>query len=248
MDASKRINADFSTQGFAVIPDLLSKEEVVQLAQAYDEILNGEVECGELDRNLGGLTRQVMMPHLLHSAFRDTQAIKRAQLLACELTQQAAPTLNFSMLIYKPPEHPHPTPWHQDMAYLKSPFTPTGAKVPNHAIAQFWLALDDVDESMGCMEFIPGVQTNPMPEHYVASGDPKDSDRLLAMVDPEHDLDLSQAVKCPINSGSATVHGYATPHYTGPNRSTTRGRRAFIFSFANEQALSKIGRSHQAPR
>ena len=30
-------------------------------------------------------------------------------------------------------------------------------------VAQFWLALDDIDETMGCMEFIPGGHRAPMP-------------------------------------------------------------------------------------
>jgi len=100
--------------------------------------------------------------------------------------------------------------------------------------------LDDVDEHMGCMEFIPGVYHKPMPEHFVSSGDPEDEGRLLAMVNPERDLDLLTRVACPLKAGGATVHGYATPHYTGPNRSSTRGRPAFIFSFANPDALANI--------
>jgi ectoine hydroxylase-related dioxygenase (phytanoyl-CoA dioxygenase family) len=110
---------------------------------------------------------------------------------------------------------------------------------PGDVVAQFWLALDDVDETMGCMEFVPGAHRQPMPEHHVASGDPSDEGRLLAIVDPAAKLDLSLAVKCPLTAGSATVHGYTTPHFTGPNRSA-RGRRAFIFSFANMVALRQL--------
>ena len=103
--------------------------------------------------------------------------------------------------------------------------------VPNNLTIPFWLALDDVDETMGCMEFIPAIQRNPMPEHIVASGEATDDARLLAIRDPESVLDLSTTVKCPLAAGSATIHGYSTPHFTGPNQST-RQRRAFIFSFA----------------
>jgi ectoine hydroxylase-related dioxygenase (phytanoyl-CoA dioxygenase family) len=79
-----------------------------------------------------------------------------------------------------------------------------------------------------------------MPEHRVASGDPDDESRLLEMTAPARDLDLDTAVPCPLSAGSATMHGYATPHYTGPNRSSDRGRRAFIFSFAHPNALASI--------
>ena len=143
----------------------------------------------------------------------------------------------FSMAIYKPPMHPHETPWHQDMAYAGRPVMRAGTVQPNDAVVQFWVALDNVDEDMGCMEFVPAVQNNPLPEHYVASGDPEDDGRLLAMKDPERFMDLSTKVACPLKAGGATVHGHATPHYTGPNRSKERGRPAFIFSFANFDAL-----------
>lgn len=250
----KEIEADFKTNGFAVIDDLVSREAISELVSAYDDIIEGRHECGQFDRNLGGLTRQVMLPHLCHPVFLENEAIRNGREVAGALIGKPQPDLFFSMLIYKPPGHPHETPWHQDMAYSGKPFTAAGSRLPNHAVAQFWLALNDVDEDMGCMEFVPGMQNNPMPEHFVASGAPDDEGRLLAMVNPARDLELDRAVKCPLKAGSATVHGYATPHYTGPNRSTAHGRRAFIFSFANMDTLSSIAdqrgawpdRAHQA--
>ena len=235
-----RIAEDFERDGFAVIDTLASAECVAYLKAAYEDILEGRVSGGDFDRHLGGLTRQIMMPHLCHPAFADNEALRNARAIASRLIHQEAPDLLFSMAIYKPPGHPHETPWHQDMAYAGRPVTETGTILPNDAIAQFWLALEDVDADMGCMEFIPGVYDRPMPEHYVASGEPDDEGRLLAMTQPERDLDLETRVSCPLKAGGATVHGYATPHYTGPNHSATRGRPAFIFSFANPDALAAI--------
>lgn len=148
-------------------------------------------------------------------------------------------------LIYKPPGHPHVTPWHQDMAYAAKPTTPLGVALDNNAVVQFWLALDDVDDTMGCMEFVPVAPDTPMFPHHVASGEPDGDGRLLAIEDPARHIDLSKAVPCPLRAGSASVHGYTTPHYTGSNQSA-RGRRAYIFSFANpdklRQAFATIGR------
>src|SRR6202012_252647 len=133
---------------------------------------------------LGGITRQIMVPHLHHPLFLDNPAVTAAQGIARELMGCDDPAFFFSMLIYKPGGHPHPTPWHQDMAYANMPFTRAGTVWPGNVVAQFWLALDDVDETMGCMEFLPGAQHRPRPEHHVASGEPTDDGRLLAMVDP----------------------------------------------------------------
>ena len=121
------------------------------------------------------------------------------------------------------------------MSYISQPTSPPGLTIPNDTVLQFWLALDDVSEEMGCMEFIPGFHKQPMPEHYVASGDPNDEGRLLAIVDPGQQMDLESAVRCPLKAGDATVHGYATPHFTGPNRSADKDRPAFIFSFLKQE-------------
>lgn len=230
----------FGEDGFARIDRLASEDCIRDLRSAYDDLLDGRVESGAFDRQLGGITRQIMMPHIVSPTFADNEAVRNGRYVAEQLIGVAHPEILFSMAIYKPPGHPHETPWHQDMSYAGRPFTEKGAILPNDAVAQFWLALDEVDEDMGCMEFIAGKQDDPMPEHYVASGDPDDEARLLAIVDPERDLDFSRRVACPLQPGGATVHGYAAPHFTGPNRSSTKGRPAFIFSFANPEALAAI--------
>lgn len=239
-EAVQAASEAFLRDGFAVIENLAGEHELPPLRSAYDAMLSGQVEGDAVDRSLGGLTRQIMFPHLGNPAFADSPVIERARTYAAALLGVQAPPLMFSMLIYKPPGHPHETPWHQDMAYAGRPVTPAGTRLPNNVIVQFWLTLDDVSDDMGCMEFLPGVQNSPMPEHYVYSGDPGDESRLLAVVDPASVFDLTNAVRCPLKAGGATVHGYATPHHTGPNRSQTRGRRAFIFSFASPDALSAI--------
>lgn len=232
---------EFRRDGFTVIHDLASKDLVCEIGEAYDQLLEGSIPCAGTDRNLGGLTRQIMLPHLYHPIFASNSAVDCARELVREMAEIDDPQFFFSMLIYKPPGHPHVTPWHQDMAYAGKPVTPAGVRWPNDTVLQFWLALDDVDESMGCMEFIPGAFDAPMPPHIVASGDPDDDGRLLSIDRPDARLDLTRAVKCPLSAGSATVHGYATPHFTGPNRST-RGRRAYIFSFTSQERLAKLKR------
>jgi ectoine hydroxylase-related dioxygenase (phytanoyl-CoA dioxygenase family) len=229
----------FRTNGFAVVPDIADKPLLEEMRAVYDGMLDGSVPCPGTDRNLGGLTRQIMLPHVHHTVFARNAALKRAKEVAADLIGCADPQFFFSMLIYKPPGHPHETPWHMDMSYANMPMTRAGTSWPNNVVAQFWLALDDIDPDMGCMEFIPQVQNQPMPPHRIASGKPDDDGRLLAIEDPAAQLPLSTALQCPLRAGSATVHGYCTPHYTGPNRST-RGRRAYIFSFADKARLAAL--------
>jgi hypothetical protein len=185
--------------GFVVIERLIGDAALAELREAYDAILSRRVAAGG-DRMLGGLTRQVMMACTAHPAFHRNEALDAAAEIAEQLLGGEPPVRTFDMLIDKPPGHPHPTPWHQDMSYAAMPFAPEGAAIPLDTL-QFWVALDDVDP-------------------------------VLELVDAERQVDLSRAVAAPLRAGGATLHSYGTPHYTPPNRSAGRPRRAFIFNLA----------------
>jgi Phytanoyl-CoA dioxygenase (PhyH) len=237
----------FETDGFLVFERLIDDGAVRELGAAYDQILERDVAAIG-DRLLGGITRQVMMPCLSHPAFDRNPALDAAAEIAERLVG-AAPVRTFDMLIYKPPGHPHETPWHQDMSYLEMPVAPAGTAIPLDTL-QFWVALDDADVENGCMHFLPGYHTQPLLPHRIAAGDPSDDARLLEIVDAPRHLDLSKVVAAPLRAGGATVHSYGTPHYTPPNHSADRPRRAFIFNLAPEPVFEKTleGMASRMPR
>lgn len=220
--------AFFEENGFLVLERFVDEKLLDSLRRSYDAILDHQIEAPG-DRLLGGLTRQVMNVWRDDPLFEHNEAVEQA----CRMTEQllgvARAARVFDMLIYKPPGHPHETPWHQDLSYYVRPVAPAGMVSPRAGI-QFWIALDDVDEENGCMEFVPGVHRGPLFEHRIASGDPDDEGRLLAMTDPATDLDLSTVVVGAIPAGGCTLHRETTPHYTPPNRSSSRPRRAYIFT------------------
>lgn len=219
--------------GFLVLERFCDDDILAELRRAYDEILSREVEAAG-DRMLGGITRQVMLPSSAHPTFDRNPAVRAGIHIGRRLFEADDVVRTFDMLIYKPPGHPHDTPWHQDMAYAGRPFAEAGTPIVLASI-QFWIPLDDVDAENGCMQFVPGYHTRPLLEHHVASGDPDDEGRLLALVDPSAQIDLSAAVTAEIPAGGATLHSYGTPHYTGPNRSADRPRRAYIFNIARRR-------------
>jgi len=218
----------WTRDGFLILDHFIDADTLSTLRVAYDEILSGEVAAAG-DRRLGGITRQVLWPSSAHPVFDRNQAVDRAIATTRRLfgTEHVART--FDMLIYKPPGHPHATPWHQDLAYGAQPFAEAGTAATVDSI-QFWVPLDDVDNENGCMQFVPGHHTGTLFEHHVASGDPEDEGRLLALVAPATQIDLSKAVVAEIPAGGATLHTVGTPHYTGANRSADRPRRSYIFN------------------
>lgn len=187
------------------------------------------MDCRATDRLLGGVTRQIMHPSRHHAVFRANAALEAGRAVARMLLDTPDPVLLYDQLLYKPPGHPAETPWHQDLAYREVPFLAAGTPIRGSAV-MFWVALDDVDAATGCMHFVPGAHTGALLPHVVASGDPVDDARLLAIAEPERHLALETAIACPLAAGGATVHGVGTPHYTSANRSRTRRRRAYIFN------------------
>ena len=218
--------------GFLRFERLAEADDVAALRDVYDRLLSGAIEA-PTDRKLGGITRQIMNVWQYDPVFRENSAFRAGREIASALLGVDEPEPVFDMLIYKEPGQLATTPWHQDFAYQVMPFTPAGRATPWRAFAQFWVALDDVDEQNGCMHFVPGVHRDPLKAHHVASGAPDYEGRLLAMDDAARDMDLTTAVACPLPAGGATVHSYGTPHFTPGNTTADRQRRAYIFNFAN---------------
>jgi ectoine hydroxylase-related dioxygenase (phytanoyl-CoA dioxygenase family) len=219
--------------GFLIFDRFIDDETVAELRTAYDEVIDRKVTVAGnvLDGLLGSLIRQVLQVHEAHPAFDANPAVELGHRLARELLGAQDVHRSFDMLIYKPPQTPSETPWHQDASYDVRPVAPAGNIFRDNSV-QFWIPLDDVDEENSCMRFIPGRHREPLLEHYVVSDDPDDPQRLLAITDPASKLDLDSAVSGVIPAGGATVHRMGTPHYTGPNRSETRQRRAYIFNIS----------------
>jgi ectoine hydroxylase-related dioxygenase (phytanoyl-CoA dioxygenase family) len=62
----------------------------------------------------------------------------------------------------------------------------------------------------------------------------------IAIADADQHMPLDRAVKCPLKAGSATIHGYGTPHNTVPNRST-RDRKSLVDSFNHPDTVKLVG-------
>ena len=227
--SSQRLES-LQADGFTTFDALICADAVTALRAIYDRILSREL-AAEGDRWLGEVTRQVMFPSRAHELFRCNEALDATRAIARGVFDGAEPFFSYDQLLYKPPGHPAETPWHQDMAYARMPFSPPGYPCRDIRILQFWIALDAVDAENGCMHFIAGRHLQPLLEHRVVSGRSDDQSRLLGIVRPAEVLDLAQAIACPLSAGGATLHLAGTPHFTPANRSKDRPRRAYIINY-----------------
>jgi ectoine hydroxylase-related dioxygenase (phytanoyl-CoA dioxygenase family) len=144
------------------------------------------------------------------ATWRNAQAAASALLPGAELVWEFA--------IMKPPRDGAATPWHQDEAS----FT---VGTPYHVAVSCWIALQDVDEQMGCMAYVPGSHLGPLLDHASFGGDRRA--HALGTVAP----DISAAVAVPLAAGDAVLHHSRTLHGAGPNTSAMP-RRSITLEFA----------------
>jgi ectoine hydroxylase-related dioxygenase (phytanoyl-CoA dioxygenase family) len=151
---------------------------------------------------------------LLEPRLRRTRVYRTCRRIANELLATRC-NWYFDHAIYKPPHGTAPTPWHQDHSYSHGG---SGRSI------QFWIPLQDVDESTGCMWFLPGRHLQEDLPHRKAHAHPEA--HTLEVVGA--DTSVAQAV--PLRLGDATVHTSRTLHTTGPNHGE-RTRKAWILGF-----------------
>jgi phytanoyl-CoA hydroxylase len=132
----------------------------------------------------------------------------------------------------KPPVIGKPTPPHQDGYYFMLE--------PNEAVTM-WLALDDVDESNGCMRYIPGSHCTGMRPHGQT--------QILGFSQGITDFgDTDRAAEVPIRGkpGDLLVHHSLTIHRAEGNPSN-RHRRSlgFVYYAARARQDSKTLADYQ---
>jgi phytanoyl-CoA hydroxylase len=116
--------------------------------------------------------------------------------------------------LYKPAFHGGPVHWHQDNAYWRC--TPAN-------LVSAWLTLDDVDETNGAMQFMPGSHLSTVGhERSQTTGSLLDSSGAVS--------DAKKKVVVDLPAGGIAIHHCQTLHYTEPN-TTDRQRRAFAIHF-----------------
>ena len=119
-------DADVQTyrdQGFLVLDELTTPDEVLALQDIYDRLFDPDAEIGERDRlELAGdegappVLPQILNPDHYAPELRETQAYRNAGEIARRLLGDDVRPMGMHA-IRKPPRDGGETPWHQDEAY-----------------------------------------------------------------------------------------------------------------------------------
>lgn len=218
--------AFFQDNGYLHIPRITTDAEITWLQGIYDELFTertGEAEgryfdlAGPRAHNGQETLPQVLGPEAQFPELRESLYFRNAHRLAAALLKVTPEKVSGGgHMILKPAAYGNETPWHQDEAYWNPEVLPHSLSV--------WMPLDAATLESGCLQFIPRSHKGEVRWHRHINDDPL----VHGLV--TDDVEVSEAVACPIPAGGATFHHCRTLHYAGPN-STAHARRAYILVF-----------------
>jgi phytanoyl-CoA hydroxylase len=143
----------FKEQGYLVIRELLSRDEINYYSKIYDAFLDNSINSEEFRSDLSGSTvksgekiTQIMVPSRLYPELLDKPLHVKTLQISRELLGDDM-DLDFDMLINKAPYTSAETPWHQDAAYW--------IDMPDTRAVSCWVAIDRAFLDNGCMWYTP---------------------------------------------------------------------------------------------
>jgi ectoine hydroxylase-related dioxygenase (phytanoyl-CoA dioxygenase family) len=216
----------FHTNGFLMLREITTAQEVEMLQSVYDRLF--EVKAGRdagdhLDlTSVDDGTQPETLPQILNPSKYAPELVNtafRANALAIA-KQLLGPDAEFrgDHAIRKPPQSGAATPWHQDEAYWDPAMEQNEISI--------WVPLQEATLQNGCMQFVPGTHRQEVLPHHSIGNDP----RVIGLEVDNPEALAVYSVACPLPPGGATIHHSRTLHFTGPNRSNTP-RRAYILMF-----------------
>ena len=228
----------FENEGYLVVKNLITKEEVQYYDTLYNLFLTNSINVSKYRTDLSGddstekeKITQIMVPSKVHpQLLQKSIHIRTLQIAKSLLGEDIA--LDFDMLINKAPHTNTITPWHQDTAYW--------IDMPDKRAVSCWVAIDKSTKENGCMWYTPKSHLQLTLKHTQTGNkgalkcDGSEGNSIYAELEP----------------GSCVFHHGNTLHYSRGN-STDSNRRALITNFRPEKmiALERLkGHDHTGER
>ena len=203
-EISQTLGDRFFADGFLFPVTVFSPEQ----AQGY------RAELESLERRLSGIKtgnkNQLNYPHLL---FRFANAICRDEKLLDVVESILGPDILVwgSTFFIKEPKTDTYVSWHQDMKYWG--LSDTDGQV------SAWIALNNVSQANGCMQFLPKTHLGEMVDHKDTFSD---DNFLTRGQEADFTLDEEEIVHIELTAGQASFHHGKLLHASPPNHSDDR--------------------------
>lgn len=227
----------FNEEGYLVVEDLITPEDVSYYSNLYDSFLDNIIDASRYRSDLSGSDgteeriTQIMVPSkvvpgLLEKPIHQNSIQIAKKLLGSDIE------LDFDMLINKSPDTNTITPWHQDAAYW--------INMPDKRAASCWVAIDRAYKDNGCMWYTPKSHLLPIFPH-------KQTGNKGAL---KCEGSEANSVCVELRPGSCVFHQGGTLHYSRGN-STGDNRRAIITNFRPKSMIAlerEMGMDHTGER
>ena len=224
--------AQFHEQGYLIVENAFTAQEVQVALDGLFHLLSGEVEefnGVQYERASEGVAVEDLpieekqdyvrkfMSFVDYDERLDNFAHHPLLLALVERLIGEAPVLFQSMALLKPPKLGRDKPWHQDHAYFQLELD---AKVVG-----CWIALDEATVENGCMVISPGSHLKGPVVHF------RRRDWQIC----DTDVDTTGSVAVPLKPGGLLIFQSLLHHGTPPNTTGSR-RRALQFHYRPQSA------------
>jgi len=217
-------------RGWTIVEGVFAPADVNAIGQLATTLCEQElasaVSIATADRTDQGqvLPRKLDFPFLKHPEFRTFALNARLRSLVEQLLGKP-PMLVTDQLFMKPPRFGSAKPYHQDNAYFRCH--------PADQMLTAWIALDDVDQSNGCLRYIDESHCGPILDHLPVPGEPHNKAPAT-----EH-IDVNRESLACVKQGGVVFHHSKTLHTSHRNNSTN-WRRAYATHWASADVTSDI--------
>ena len=221
---SKEQVESFSSNGFLVVPDVLTADQVAEARRIVDGLIEQSRSVTEnndlfvLEPGHTADTPMIARVKGLSTRYPFFDEIGKSDAFVDRVWQLVTGTglmyLGGGRLNMKPPGGSS-AEWHQDGGYWP---------ITNNDRFTVGLYLDDATVDNGCMWMIPGSHKNSILSHHedgVFVG-------AISANDPEADFESAVAIEVP--AGGISIHTPFTVHGSGPNRSNKQ-RRLVLYGY-----------------
>ena len=225
--------ATYRRDGYIVLPDILTRDEVEALRRVTEEfvrnsravVANDDIYDLEESHSVAEpRVRRIKTPHLHHAEY--ARVARHPKIVEALTDLWGTVRFDTGKLNMKSAGYGAPVEWHQDWAFY--PHT-------NDDLAAVGIMLDDCDSENGPMMVIPGSHLGPVYDHHGPDG------RFCGALDPDAcALDLSPAAPCLGKAGSITVHHVRAVHGSATNFSG-KERRFLLFQYRAADAWPLLG-------
>lgn len=228
MSLTARQVADYRRDGYLVVENVLSLEEIADLRRVTDALIENartatahtavyDLEPSHTPQE--PRVRRIKKPHIVDPVFDRTMRHPRIVAILRDLLGPAV-RWDESKLNMKSPGFGSAVEWHQDWAFYPQ---------TNDDLCAVGVMMDDCAMENGPLLIIPGSHKGPVYDHHV------DGHFAGAMDPAKCDIDFSTAVPCLGKAGSISIHHVRAIHGSAVNTSN-RPRRLLLYQYCSADA------------